>query len=282
MPECRVLLSAGALQSRPNIFLAAGSASGASRVKTISAQPEGFATARSSQATAFRSTTSVSPENLHPISDSVSFGAAALLDCYACGVHAMNRSPVPPGKSAAIIGAGAIAMTLGQVLKASGVERVVMSGTRPEPLEVAIDSGAADKTVCIADGDPVEGVMDATDGEGSAVTYETVGGRGQLISQAMSMTRSGGTVSVLGLFTATQEVDPALAMQREVSVRWSNSFSSWNGKSEFVEALELMESGKLNPDPIMTHEFPIAQISEAFTAADNKAESGAIRVMVIP
>ncbi len=221
-------------------------------------------------------------ENLHPISESISFGAAALLDCYACGVHAMNRSPVPTGKTAAIIGAGAIAMTLGQVLKASGVKQVVMIGTRPEPLKNAVESGAADKTVCLIDGDPVEGVMAATDGQGSAVTYETVGGRGQLISQAMSMTSSGGAVSVLGLFTKSQEIDPALAMQREITVRWSNSFSSWNGKSEFVQSLELMEAGRLNPDPIKTHEFPIEHISEAFSAADHKAESGAIRVMVIP
>ena len=35
--------------------------------------------------------------NLHPISDAVSFGHAALLDCYACGVHAANRSPLARG-----------------------------------------------------------------------------------------------------------------------------------------------------------------------------------------
>lgn len=221
-------------------------------------------------------------ENLHPISDSISFGAAALLDCYACGVHAMNRSPVAEGKAAAIIGAGAIAMTLGQVLKASGVEKVIMIGTRREPLKAAVESGAADVPICIADEDPVAAVMAATGGEGAAVTYETVGGRGQLISQAMSITRTGGSVSVLGLFTKPQEIDAGVAMQRELSLRWSNSFSSWNGKSEFLTALELMEAGKLNPDPIMTHRFEIDQINEAFEAADKKADSGAIRVMVIP
>lgn len=220
--------------------------------------------------------------NLHPISDAISFSDAALLDCYACGVHAMNRSPVPEDGTAVIIGAGAIAMTLGQVLKAAGAGKVIMIGTRPEPLEIAKAAGAADMTVCTAEKNPVEAVLAETDGEGASVTYETVGGRSQLVAQAMSMTARGGAVSVLGLFTVPQEIDPALAMQRELRVHWSNSFSSWNGESEFVTALKLMEAGKLQPGPIATHEFGIDQIQEAFSAADNKAGSGAIRVMVMP
>lgn len=221
-------------------------------------------------------------QNLHPIGDSISFADAALLDCYACGVHAMNRSPVAQGETAVIIGAGAIAMTLGQVLKASSAGKVIIIGTRPQPLEAVIASGAADLTVCIAEQDPVEAVLEATNGEGATVTYETVGGRGQLVAQAASMTRRGGAVSVLGLFTAPQEIDVSLAMQRELTFRWSNSFSSWNGEPEFVTALKLMEAGKLQPRPIATHEFSIDQIQEAFAAADDKATSGAIRVMVMP
>lgn len=221
-------------------------------------------------------------QNLHPISDAISFADAALLDCYACGVHAMNRSPVRQGETAVIIGAGAIAMTLGQVLRASGAGRVIMIGTRPGPLEVAVASGSADLTVCIADQEPVKAVLDATDGEGAAVTFETVGGRSQLIAQAASMTRRGGAVSVLGLFTVPQQIDVALAMRRELTFRWSNSFSSWNGEPEFVTALKLMEAGRLQPGPIATHEFGIDQIQEAFAAADDKSASGAIRVMVMP
>lgn len=221
-------------------------------------------------------------KNLHPISNSVSFGAAALVDCYACGVHAMNRSPVPPGGTAAIIGAGAIAMTLGQVLKANGVAQVVMIGTRKQPLDVALSCGAADKTVCVADTDAVQAVVDITNGEGAAVTYETVGGQSQLIAQAIAMTRRGGSISVLGLFTVPQQLDATVCMQKELSLKWSNSFSTWNGESEYRIALGLLESGKLQPEPVITHEYPIEEINAAFVDADNKASSGAIRVMVIP
>lgn len=221
-------------------------------------------------------------KNLHPLSDSISYEEASLLDCYACGVHAMNRTPVAQDETAVIIGAGAIAFTLGQVLKANGVKNVIMTGTRSEPLDLAISAKAADSVICVRDTDPVEAVMNATSGEGAAVTFETVGGREQLISQAAEMTMRGGAISILGLFTVPQSLDASLAMQKELTVSWSNSFSTWNGESEYKTALNLMSSGKLNPAPIITHRFSIEQISEAFEAADNKRESGAIRVIVNP
>lgn len=222
-------------------------------------------------------------ENVKPIPDNVSFDAAALVDCYACGVHAANRVVDLAGESVAIIGAGAIALTLGQVLKARGAGRVILIGTREQPVDVAVAAGAADVGVAISSGqDVVEAVLEGTGGEGAAVTFETVGGRGQLIQQAVEMTRSGGVVSVIGSFSVPQTFDSGLAMKKEVTIQWSNSFSSWRGVSEFGEALAMVESGRLNPGPIVTHHFGLDDIGEAFAAADDKRSSGAIRVMVRP
>ncbi|HIF71668.1 MAG TPA: hypothetical protein EYQ61_03805 [Dehalococcoidia bacterium] len=222
-------------------------------------------------------------ENVTVLPDDVSFDAAALVDCYSCGVHAMNRVPDVSGQNVAIIGAGAIALTLGQVLKARGASKVILIGTREQPVEVAVASGAADVGVVIASGsDPVEAVLAATGGEGAVVTFETVGGQSQLIQQAVEMTRRGGAVSVIGLFTKPQTIDPVLAMEREVTIGWSNSFSSWKGESEFATSLGLLASGRLNPDPIVTHHFSLDEIGVAFATADDKRESGAIRVMVRP
>jgi threonine dehydrogenase-like Zn-dependent dehydrogenase len=221
-------------------------------------------------------------ENVTILPDDVGFDGAALVDCYACGVHAMNRVPDVAGETVAIIGAGAIALTLGQVLKANGAGRVILIGTREQPVEVAIDAGSADVGVVTAEEDPVAAVLEATGGEGAAVVFETVGGQGQLIQQAVEMARRGGVVSVLGLFTKPQTVDPALAMEREVSIQWSNSFSSWNGEREFVTALDLLTQGRLDPDPIVTHHFSLEDIGEAFAVADDKRASGAIRVIVTP
>ena len=221
-------------------------------------------------------------ENVTVLPDGVSFDAAALVDCYACAVHAMNRVPDVSGQSVAIIGAGAIALTLGQVLKANGAGEVILIGTRQQSVDVAVASGSTDVGVVTAVDDPVKAVLLATGGEGVSMTFETVGGQLQLVQQAVEMTRRGGVVSILGLFTKSQTIDPAMAMEREITLQWSNSFSSWNGASEFSTALDLVESGRVIAESIVTHHFGLDEISEAFAIADDKRTSGAIRVMVRP
>ena len=194
----------------------------------------------------------------------------------------MNRVPDVAGQSVAIIGAGAIALTMGQVLKANGASKVILIGTRSQSVELAVEAGSADVGVVAVDVGVVEAVLAATGGEGAAVTFETVGGQSQLIQQAVEMTRRAGVVSVLGLFTKPQTIDPAMAMAGEVAIQWSNSFSSWNGEREFATALDLLTAGKLNPEPIVTHHFGLEDIEEAFATADDKRVSGAVRVMVTP
>ena len=221
-------------------------------------------------------------ENVTPLPDDVSFDAVALLDCYACGVHAANRVPDVDGVTVAIIGAGAIALTLGQVLKARGAGKVILVGTRSQPVDVAVAAGSADIGVATSEKDPVEAVLEAAGGEGAAVTFETVGGQTQLIQQAMEMTRPGGVVSVIGAFTRPQTIDSAAALGKEIAIQWSHAFSTWNGESEYAITLGLLTSGKLNPDPIVTHHFSLDEIGKAFAAADDKRTSGAIRVMVKP
>jgi len=87
---------------------------------------------------------------------------------------------------------------------------------------------------------------------------------------------------VLGLFSKPQTLDPAVAMEKEIAIQWSNSFSTWKGESEFATALGLIVSGSVDPELIVTHHFSLDEISEAFAAADDKRSSGAIRVMVRP
>jgi threonine dehydrogenase-like Zn-dependent dehydrogenase len=51
---------------------------------------------------------------------------------------------------------------------------------------------------------------------------------------------------------------------------------------EFQIALDLLASGRTDAAPLITHRFPLDQISAAFAAADDKRASGAIKVLVLP
>jgi 2-desacetyl-2-hydroxyethyl bacteriochlorophyllide A dehydrogenase len=220
--------------------------------------------------------------NCHLLPPHITTDAAALLDCYACGVHALNRVPLLPNATIAVLGTGAIGMTLGQVAKTYGVGRVIMVGTRNAPLEVATAAGAADETVANSMHEPVAAVLAMTDGEGVDAVFETVGGNAPTINQSIGMVRRGGVISVLGIFTQAQELDVATAYRKELHLQWSNSFSRWHGVSEYRIALDLMAAGRLNPAPLVTTHYPLEAIHKAFAAAENKRASSAIKVMVTP
>jgi threonine dehydrogenase-like Zn-dependent dehydrogenase len=220
--------------------------------------------------------------NVHPLPDNVSTDAAAILDCYACGVHALNRVPILPYMNVVILGTGAIGMTLGQIARASGAGSVIMVGTRDEPLAIARRAGAADKVVANSQGDPVEAVLELTDGVGADVVFETVGGSAPTVSQGIGMARPGGTLCILGIFTTDPELDTRTAYRKELTITWGNSYSNWHGLSEYEIALNLLASGRVAAEPIITHHYPLDQIGEAFAAAADKKGSGAIKVLVHP
>lgn len=217
---------------------------------------------------------------VHPLPDNVSYDAAAILDCYACAVHAVRRAPLLPYMTAAVIGTGAIGMNVGQVARATGAHRVLMVATRPGPLAVARAARALDVGVAASDGDPVKAILDLTGGEGADVVYETVGGDAPTLQQAIQMARRGGTVCVMGMFTTPPHIDVMLAYRKELSILWSNSYSRWNGRSEYDIALDLLASGRVHAAPLLTHHFPLDHIGDAFAAASDKRSSGAIKVLV--
>jgi threonine dehydrogenase-like Zn-dependent dehydrogenase len=173
-------------------------------------------------------------------------------------------------------------MTLGQVAKAYGVGQVLMIGRRSAPLDIALQAGAADIGVVHTPGDPVQTVLDMTAGEGVEAVFETVGGEAPTINQGIGMVRRGGIISILGIFTGASEVDVQTAYRKELHMQWANSFSHWQGVSEYRMALSLMAVGRLNAAPLITTHFPLGDIGAAFAAANDKRTSGAIKVMVHP
>jgi 2-desacetyl-2-hydroxyethyl bacteriochlorophyllide A dehydrogenase len=218
--------------------------------------------------------------NVHALPDSVSTDAAAILDCYACGVHAVHHVRIKPDSTVVILGTGAIGMTLGQVLKASGARQVIMVGTREEPLAVATEGGAADVGIANSKTDPVAAVLELTGGQGADVVFETVGSMAPTLDQAIQMARRGGTVCILGIFTYLPELDVRTGYSKELTITWANSYSTWDGRSEYDIALDLLATGRVRAEPMITHHYPLAQIGEAFAAAADKKGSGAIKVMV--
>jgi 2-desacetyl-2-hydroxyethyl bacteriochlorophyllide A dehydrogenase len=221
-------------------------------------------------------------ENVYPLPDHVSDEEAAILDVYAVAVHGVNRIPVRPFDHVVVLGTGAVGLTQGQVARAIGAKQVIVVGTRDEPLEIARSCGAADAVVNGNAVDPVQAVLDLTDGNGADVVFETVGSRAPTVQEGVDMAAFGGKVGVVGLFVEPIAIDTGPAMRKEIDVRWINSYSSWQGVREFQIALDLLAAGKLEAKPLITHRVTLDRVAEGFALANNKRESSAIKVLVVP
>lgn len=224
----------------------------------------------------------VAASNVFPLPDHLSLEEAAILDVYGVAVHGVHRLPVRPQDTVVILGTGAVGLTQGQVARALGAGQVIVVGRRDEPLEIARAVGAADAVINASRVDPIQAVRELSGGAGADVVFETVGGRSATIQQACEMAAFGGAVGVVGLFVEPIVLDTGLPMRKEIDLRWVNSYSTWDGVREYRIALDLLAGGKVQARPLITHQVPLERIAEGFAWADNKRDSGAIKVLVTP
>jgi 2-desacetyl-2-hydroxyethyl bacteriochlorophyllide A dehydrogenase len=215
------------------------------------------------------------------ISDLVSDDAAAILDCLAVGVHAVQRAAPDFTDTALILGDAAIGLSTLQVAKANGAGQVGLIGHHAHALEIGRRVGA-DFTINSHEQDPIAAVRERTGGLGADVIYESVGGTASTLAEATQLVRPGGTIVVIGCFTDAPAPDWRRLMRYEVNLIFSWSYARWNGVPEFQLALDLLAAGKVNGEAMVTHHFPLAQVGQAFQAALKKGESGATKVLVTP
>jgi threonine dehydrogenase-like Zn-dependent dehydrogenase len=220
-------------------------------------------------------------KNVFPLPDHVSIQEASILDVYACGVHAARIVPVDPTKTVVVQGAGPIGLTAMEVYKLVGARKVIVCDVVDSALEFAKKIGA-DAVVNSARTDAVQAVMDMTEGYGADIVIDAVGGNAPIFNTNIQMAAPGATVGVIGMYGKQQSADVQLAQQKEVGIVFLNSYAMWNGVPEVKISLDYLADGKLKAKDYITHTFPLDRIAEGFAAASNKAESGAIKVVILP
>ncbi|MEA3345919.1 MAG: alcohol dehydrogenase catalytic domain-containing protein [Chloroflexota bacterium] len=220
-------------------------------------------------------------ENCYPLPDELSIEAASILDVYSCAVHAVHRVPVKHNYSVVVVGTGPIGLSVAEAYKALGARQVIVVGRRDAILAQAQEI-VADEVINNTKVDPVEAVKELTDGEGANVVIEAVGGRAPTFADDVHMVAPNGTLGVIGSFTEPQTLDAREAMGKQIQITWINSYGAWEGVPEFQIAMDMMTSGQFHPLKLITHRFPLDEVAEGFDAAANKAESGAIKVIILP
>jgi threonine dehydrogenase-like Zn-dependent dehydrogenase len=221
-----------------------------------------------------------------------------LSDIFPTGWHATELAGLQPGESVAIYGAGPVGLMAAHSAALRGASRVFVVDAHDDRLRLAQEFGAIpeDKRHC----DPVEEILNQTDGQGTDRGCECVGyqccdrhGReanNYTMNSLVASTRATGGIGVVGVFVPQDPGGPdALAKQGRMAFDfgafWFKGQQIRTGQAN-VKAYnrrlgELIRVGKATPSRIISHRLGLAQAPEAYQHFDARDE-GWTKVVLKP
>jgi len=223
------------------------------------------------------------PKNLcAKIPDTVSDEAASFTVLAAIGLQGIRLSQASLGECVVVSGLGLIGLVTVQMLRAQGC-RVLGIDLDPARLELARQFGA--ETVNLAAGeDPVASAETFSRGAGvDAVVITASTKSSEPVSQAANMCRKRGRIVLVGV--TGLELNRADFYEKELSFQVSCSygpgrydpayeegghdypigFVRWTEQRNFEAVLDMMASGSLDVEPLITHRFPIERADAALS-----------------
>jgi threonine dehydrogenase-like Zn-dependent dehydrogenase len=183
----------------------------------------------------------------------------------ACCLHGIDRIAVKEGQSVAVVGSGAIGLIMLQLAFLGGASRVFASDPIENRRNIAQQFGAIPV-------DPTERELPVAIreslSEGVDIAIECAGNP-QAMVEAIRSVRRGGTVMLFSV----PDVDAALELtaydifHRELKIMGSFINPATQGR-----AVELISSGKINLEPLISSGLALESIEEAFQRFGNQDE----------
>jgi L-iditol 2-dehydrogenase len=222
----------------------------------------------------FTSYVIVPERNIHVLPDHVTYKAAVMTEPLACVVHALEFPHLQPGDVAVVAGPGAIGLLTQQVLQAAGATVVILGAPGDElRLETARTLGA-DHALNVAADDYRTVIMDLTGGYGADVVCECAGA-GPAAQMLLELVRRGGQYAQVGLFGKPVAWNLDQLCYKELRVTGSNASVPW----AWGRALDLIASGAVRTEPLVTGIYPVTEWRAAF---DTFGERKGIKTLLEP
>ncbi|HYT71630.1 MAG TPA: L-threonine 3-dehydrogenase [Gemmatimonadales bacterium] len=193
--------------------------------------------------------------------DGIPTTVGAVMDPMGNAFHTVLTAEIP-GSTVFIVGCGPIGCFAVGIARAGGAAKVMASDVNPKRLALARRMGAH-VTINAATDDAARVVLEETGGEGADVVCE-MSGVPTALHQAFAAVRLGGRVQLLGIPTGAVPMDFAGEIIFKgitvYGVIGRKMYQTWHQMRRYLTA------GLLDPRPVITHQFPLAQIDQALAA----------------
>jgi 2-desacetyl-2-hydroxyethyl bacteriochlorophyllide A dehydrogenase len=193
-------------------------------------------------------------------------------DVMGTGYHAVAHAGMRSGDTVAVLGLGPVGLCAVQAALAGGAVEVFAIDSVGQRLEMARQFGA--QPIHLTEEEPKRVVRAATEGRGVDVVVDAVGDPGPL-EMAISLARDAGTVSGIGAYAGRGEVPLGLAWLKGQTLRLGLA----NVIAHVDRVLALMQAGKLDPSPLVTHHMKLDEAAEAYALYDQRE---ALKIVLTP
>ena len=227
------------------------------------------------------------PSQIHSVPGGLSDEAAALIEPFACCVHAALRGGATRSDVVVVTGAGTIGLlTVAAVKLFTPPKRLIVVAKHPTQRDHALALGA-DQVITPADAFQrirfatgarrLDGIDRSLLLGGADITFECVG-RASSLSDAARFTREGGAVVAVGM-PGDEKVDWAAIWQRELTVKGAYAYGSepkLKGRRTFELALEA--APEVHLERLVGPLFSLGDYRDAIAYAMSAGRLGAVKV----
>ena len=198
----------------------------------------------------------------------------SFIEPLAVGVHALRQTPINKDTRLLILGGGTIGLMHLLVAHAWGLTDITVTDTVPAKLDLALELGA--KHVVNVGKTKLADFCKATFGSERAfdVAAECVG-IAPTIRDGLFALKKGGTMLIVGVFPHEVPVNMGLVQDRELKLVGSLMYRM----EDFVEARDLIASGRVSITPLISARYPLSEIALAMETIDRERDKN-IKTMI--
>jgi len=212
----------------------------------------------------------------HAFAATLPFESAAMAEPLACVVHGAQRTTIGPASTVAVVGPGTLGLLAVGWAAVSRPAKIAVIGVDRVNDALARRMGATD-FLTVGD-DPAARVREMTGGAGADVVFEAAGSD-RALPLALDLARRGGTVVLYGIAGGRRrtELEADLFCLKDLHVHGVFAYTT----RSFEQAMRLIESGRLDVAPLVTHTFALGEFQKAFDLLRERREP-VVKVILKP
>lgn len=190
---------------------------------------------------------------LYDIPDNVTYVQAAMIEPLSVAYHAATRTQIKAGDSVVIFGIGTIGLLTLQVIKSFGAEQIIAVDIDDNRLELAKQNGAT-AVVNSKDTNALEKILNLTHNkEGVDIAIDATG-IDATANMCIKSVHLDGKVILIGNVVPTIEFPLQYVVTHQISL-----FGSCASAGEYPQCLDLISSGKVEVDSMISKAIPLSE-----------------------